>query len=108
MQFVLGYVTCKDEAEAAKIATALVKERMAACCNIVPKIRSIYKYKGKVEDTTESLLFIKTGKDKMNQVEKRVKQLHSYEVPSIIFYKSLKASDDYKTWAEGEGAVSSE
>ena len=86
-------VTCGSEEEALKIAHALVAEHLAACVNLVTPIRSIYRWEGKICDEKEWLLIIKTRKDRFEEVEKKVKSIHSYSVPEII---SLPIAEEWR------------
>ncbi len=97
-QFVVVFVTCGSEEEASKIARALVEERLAACANIVSPIRSIYRWEGKIWDEREWLLVIKTQETRFQDLEKRVKSLHSYEVPEVISLPILAGSSSYLNW----------
>jgi periplasmic divalent cation tolerance protein len=96
--FRLVLVTAGSEDEAAKIAKALVEERLAACANIVPKIRSIYRWQGKIEDNAEALLLIKTTETALPALEERVRALHSYDVPEVIALKLDQGSGPYLDW----------
>ncbi len=91
-------VTCGSEEEAGKIANALVEVHLAACVNLVSPIRSIYRWEGKVWDEKEWLLIIKTQKDRFEELEKKVKSLHSYSVPEIISLPILEGSSSYLNW----------
>lgn len=93
-------VTCGSEEEAAKIASSLVEERLAACANIIPSIRSIYRWEGKVWDEREWMLIVKTQKEKFEELEKRVKSLHSYSVPEIIALPIVQGSTAYLRWLQ--------
>ena len=78
-------VTCASAKEARKIARALVKERLAACANILASpVQSVYRWKGTVESAKEFLLIIKTTKARFPKLKATVKRLHSYDVPEII------------------------
>jgi periplasmic divalent cation tolerance protein len=96
--YVAGFVTTSSPEEGRKIADALVEERLAACVNVVDNIHSTYRWQGKVEKADESLLVIKTRKDLAESVIARVRQLHSYSVPEIIFLPIIGGSPDYLTW----------
>ncbi len=100
MSAIVVIVTASNEEEAAKIGKALVEERLAACANIVPKIRSIYRWEGKVQDDPEALMLIKTTDDLFEALIKRVKELHSYSVPEIIALPIGAGSSDYLSWIE--------
>ena len=90
------WFTCRDEKEAQKISEALVKERLAACCNIV-KARSVYIWKDRLCKEKECIVFAKTSAKKAKQCEARIKELHSYELPAIVFLQA-KASKEYGKW----------
>jgi periplasmic divalent cation tolerance protein len=92
------FVTCGSEEEALKIAHALVEERLAACVNLVSSIRSIYRWEGKIWDEKEWLLIIKTQAARFEDLEKRVKSLHSYSLPEIIALPIIKGSSSYLNW----------
>ncbi len=94
------FVTCGSEEEGLKIAHALVEERLAACVNLVSPIRSIYRWEGKVWDEKEWLLIIKTQTARFEDVEKKVKSLHSYSVPEIIALPITKGYSSYLNWLE--------
>jgi periplasmic divalent cation tolerance protein len=91
-------VTCSSEEEGLKIANALVEEHLAACVNLVYPIRSIYRWEGKICDEKEWLLIIKTQKERFEELEKKVKSLHSYSVPEIISLPILEGSSSYLDW----------
>lgn len=92
-------VTCGSAREARRIARALVEKRLAACGNMVEApVRSIYRWKGRVEGAKECLLVVKTSRKRFAALEREVKRLHSYEVPEIIALPILQGSSDYLTW----------
>lgn len=82
--------TASNEKEAMTIAQALVEREEAACVNLVPMVRSVYRWKGKVWNETEQLLIIKTTAPAFEDVKRTVKELHSYELPEIL---ALPVSD---------------
>ena len=94
------FITCGSEEEASKIAHALVDERLAACANMISPIRSIYRWQGKICDEREWLLVVKTRETRFQDLEKRVKSLHSYQVPEIISLPILAGSSSYLSWLE--------
>ena len=96
----LVYITTSSEKEAEKLALALLKKKLVACANIVPKIKSLYWWNGKIEKDSEALLLCKTLKKKEKQIEKLVKQLHSYDCPCIEFVKISRSNREYIAWAE--------
>ena len=91
-------VTTPNSAEAARIAEALVSERLAACVNVVPAIESIYRWEGKVTRDSEALLIIKTTDDRYPDLERQVKQLHSYSTPEVIAVRIEQGSEEYLQW----------
>lgn len=103
-EFVTIFVTAPDEAVAATIGRALVEESLAACVNIVPALRSIYRWQGVVEDEREVLMLIKSRRELFSQIEARVKALHPYSVPEVIALPIVEGSSEYLAWiAQGSG-----
>jgi len=98
MEAVVVYITAPSEEEGAKIAKALVEERLAGCVNIVPGIRSIYSWQGQIEDETEVLLIVKTRLKLFNTLKAKVLELHSYSVPEIIALPIVDGSEEYIKW----------
>ena len=98
----IGFVTAKNEDEAESIAKALLDSRLAACCNIIPKIKSIYRWKGNVESSEEALLIIKTQKGFEEQAINKIKAVHSYEVPAIEFIEVKNENPDSVNWIQEE------
>jgi periplasmic divalent cation tolerance protein len=95
---ILVLVTCGSEEEALKIAKALVEEHLGACVNLVSPIRSIYRWEGEVRDEKEWLLIIKTQKQRLEELERKVKALHSYSIPEIISLPITEGSSAYLNW----------
>ncbi len=95
--FSIIYITAGSIDEAKSIGRVLVEERFAACVNIFP-ITSIYRWKDNIEEAGEFVMLVKTVTSKVKDIEKRVKQLHSYEVPCIISFKMDSGSEDYLKW----------
>ena len=93
-------VTCGSEEEATKIANSLVGESLAACVNIISPVRSIYRWEGKIWDEKEWVLIIKTQKKRFEELERKVKSLHSYSVPEIIALPIVEGSESYLEWLE--------
>ncbi|MGC9194949.1 MAG: divalent-cation tolerance protein CutA [Syntrophobacteraceae bacterium] len=92
------FVTAASQEEATRIAQTLVEERLAACANIVASIRSIYRWKDKICDEQEFLIIFKTRTSKYESLEKRVKELHSYEVPEIVTFPVARGLPRYLDW----------
>jgi periplasmic divalent cation tolerance protein len=97
----LCFVTCKNSAEARRIASALLEKRLVACANLVPSIESHYRWKGKLEKAEEGLLILKTKRELQNKVEEEIKKLHSYELPVIEFVEA-NVGKAVQEWTEGE------
>lgn len=91
-------VTVGNSEEAAKIARTIVEEKLAACVNLVPSIRSIYFWKGEVCDDQETLLMIKTRETLFDRLRLRICELHGYEVPEIIAVKLHAGHEPYLSW----------
>ncbi len=99
MEYCSIYITTGDEDEARRIGRTLVEEKLAACANILP-IESIYRWKGNVEEEGEVAMFVKTRAELADEVIRRVKELHSYEVPCIVALPITKGNPDYLKWIE--------
>jgi len=91
-------VTTPNAEEAARIADLLVSERLAACVNVVPGIESIYRWEGKVTRDQEALMIIKTTGERYDELERRVKEIHSYSTPEVVALKIERGSEQYLNW----------
>lgn len=96
------FVTAPDAECAARIARALVEERLIACANLVSGVRSIYRWEGTVQEDDEVLLVLKTTADRCDAVAARVKALHPYDLPEVIALPVDGGSDDYLDWIRTE------
>ncbi len=94
----LIFSTVSSEDEAASIARTLISEQLAACVNIVGPIRSIYRWREKIEADREFLLIIKTRATHYIKVEKRIRELHSYEVAEVLSASIDRGSPPYVKW----------
>ena len=92
--------TCPDAETADKLAGALINEKLAACVNIMPGIRSVYEWLGKVEITQEHLLLIKSHQDRYAAIEATLQSLHPYQLPEIIAVAIERGSLDYLKWID--------
>jgi periplasmic divalent cation tolerance protein len=94
--------TCDSEQQAAELARALVEQRVAACVNILPGARSIYRWKDEIEETAEWLLVIKSRRDLFPALRAAVEKLHTYEVPELIAMPLVEGSEPYLAWLDRE------
>jgi periplasmic divalent cation tolerance protein len=89
------YTTFDDIIYARNIGHKLVEEQLVACVNIIPKIESIYKWKGQVETTSEVVLLAKTIEKNVKRTILRLKELHTYEVPAILVFPVVGGHKEY-------------
>jgi periplasmic divalent cation tolerance protein len=94
--------TVPNEDVALSLARTLVDERLVACVNIVPGLRSIYRYQGVIEDEHELLLVLKTGAARYPQLERRIRELHPYQVCEVIGLDVAAGSQPYLDWLTQE------
>jgi periplasmic divalent cation tolerance protein len=97
---IIVLITAGSEKEARKIAELLVKEKKAACVNIVPGVDSLFRWKGKIDSARESLLLVKTRASLFPEIIRLVKETHSYEVPEIIALSIIGGSEEYLKWLD--------
>ncbi len=101
-EFIVVYITAGSNEEAEHLARSLVEERLAACVNRIKSVQSVYRWQGKVEQSEEELLVIKTKKSLFRRLEERVRELHSYSVPEVIALPVVKGSPAYLRWLADE------
>jgi periplasmic divalent cation tolerance protein len=92
------HITAPDVEQAAAMARTLVQEGLCACVNIVPGVRSIYRYRGKLCDDAEVLCVVKTRPGLFERVNQRVLELHPYEVPEVLAFTVDEGSPAYLAW----------
>ncbi len=98
--------TAADHEEARVLGRALVEEQLAACATLIPAVESIYRWKGNIESSSETMLLLKTGVDQLAALETRLRQLHSYEVPEFLVLPIETGSRAYLDWMlEGLASV---
>lgn len=90
--------TCADEASAASLAHGIIDARLAACVNVVPRIRSIYRWQHRVEDEAEALMVIKTTAARAAELEAWLLANHPYDVPELLILPVEQGSDAYLAW----------
>lgn len=94
--------TASSAAEAEAIAQRLIEERLAACVNVVAGVRSFYRWRGKIENSPEWLLVIKSSRSRFEALRAALEKLHSYEVPEAIALPVVEGAANYLNWMEGE------
>jgi periplasmic divalent cation tolerance protein len=90
--------TCANEAEARKLAGALLEAHLAACVNVLPGCQSYYRWKGAIEESNEWLLLIKSSRAQFAAVRAAIERAHSYEVPEVIALPIVDGSANYLNW----------
>ncbi len=96
--YCLLFVTCGSEENGVAIARRLVKEKLAACVNLFPSVRSIYSWQDELCDEGEILLLIKARREDLGAIEALIGELHAYEVPEILAISLEKGSNRYLEW----------
>lgn len=101
---ILVFTTCGSEEEAGRMAERLLDSRLAACVGITPRVRSVYRWKGEIEDSEEWALTIKTRAELYPRVEAAIREAHSYEVPEILAVPVVAGWPAYLDWVDAETA----
>ena len=96
------YITTEDQAEARKIGETLVRERLAACANVLPPIQSYYWWDGEVQDSTEAALIAKTKQSLVETLIEKVKSIHSYSCPCVVALPIEAGHGPFLRWIEEE------
>jgi periplasmic divalent cation tolerance protein len=102
--FAVVYTTIDTIQDARKIGQTLVEEQLVACVNIIPKVESIYTWKGKIENEEEYVLIAKTTEANVKRTIQRIKKLHTYELPDIIVLPIVGGLKDYLDYITNETA----
>jgi periplasmic divalent cation tolerance protein len=97
---ILVSTTCGSAEEAQKLARMLVEERLAACVQIVPRIASVYRWRGAVEESEEWLLLAKSRRGLFEELRRRIRAAHSYELPEIAALSVVDGEPDYLEWID--------
>lgn len=95
-------VTAPSAEQAAELARALVEERLAACGNVLPGVRSVYRWEGSVREDAEALLVLKTTRARLEALRERVLALHPYQVPEVLALPVEAGSAAYLAWISAE------
>lgn len=98
LSILICFCTCPDAGSAAHLADTLVDERLAACVNIVPGLRSVYRWQGEVERSDEVLLLIKTTRARLPALSARVLELHPHELPEVVAVEVAGGLSAYLDW----------
>jgi len=96
------YTTIDDIKDARRMAHTLVEEQLVACVNIIPDVESVYRWKGKVEDSEEFVLICKTTNQNVKKTIQRIKTLHKYELPDVIVLPIIGGLKDYLDYIANE------
>ena len=94
--------TCDSEESAGRLARHLVEQRLAACVNILPAARSIYRWKDKTEQADEFLLVIKSRRDLFTALRAEIEKIHTYEVPEVVALPVVDGAEAYLGWLDRE------
>jgi periplasmic divalent cation tolerance protein len=97
-QFVIVLTTLPIESDAENFASQLVEEKLAACVNVLPAMRSVYRWKNAIERSDERQLLIKTASSRVPELEARLRTLHAYEVPEFLVIPVASGSATYLSW----------
>lgn len=100
--------TCATEEEAEKLARALLDARLAACVNVIPRVRSHYRWKGAIESADECLLVIKSSRGLFASLRAALEKAHSYEVPEVLAFAVVEGAANYLSWLEANLRVEPE
>jgi periplasmic divalent cation tolerance protein len=97
-KILLALSTFPDAETARRIANQLVTEKFAACANLLPGVESVYRWKEKIENANETLVIFKLSEDRQAAFQKKLRSVHPYEVPEIIFVQVAGGLPDYLRW----------
>jgi len=101
-EHIVVFITVADEEEARLISRVLLKQKKAACINIIPGVNSLFWWQEKIDSAQESLLVIKTRSALLDEITQLVKEIHSYDVPEIIALPIIGGNKDYLEWIDNE------
>ena len=101
MHALLVLTNLPDRAAAERLADALIEKRVAACVNILGPCRSVYRWEGELSEDTESLLLVKTTQERYEALERRVRELHPYQIPEILALGVGQTPPEFAAWLEG-------
>jgi periplasmic divalent cation tolerance protein len=99
---IIVLVTCPDKESANKISSSLIEKKLAACVNTINNVESIFRWKGKIEKSSENLLIIKSKKRLLKKLITDVQQNHPYQLPEILALPIIGGSKAYIDWLNNE------
>lgn len=105
LSYQLAYMTCAHEAEARKIANILLDRKLVACCNILPKMTSIYSWDGTIQEATEVILLAKSKGELQEDIQHCVQEHHTYQTPCLIFLGIDGGLPSYLDWVSASVAA---
>ena len=100
IEYIVVLITTSSLDEAKRIGTSLIDNKLAACTNIISSVESIFRWQGEVCNEKEAMLIVKTRRGIFNDLQSKVKELHSYDVPEIIALPILDGNSDYLKWLD--------
>jgi len=99
---IVVFSACSTEEEARQIARKLIEMNLAACVNIAPRVRSLYRWKGVIEEAEECLLVIKSSRDLFDRLRIELEKAHTYEIPEVVALPVVAGAPNYLNWMEKE------
>jgi periplasmic divalent cation tolerance protein len=102
------FITTANSEEAARLADMLIERRLAACVQILPEMESVYRWQGKIERQKEVLLIAKTTNSRFEELERKVREIHSYETPEIVALPVTAGSPPYLEWLKSSVSAGAE
>ena len=94
--------SCRDKIEAKRIVQELLEQRLIACASLFPEVKSLYRWEGKIEESLEVKVILKTLSEHFKAVETLIREKCSYQVPEIVMLSVEEGSPDYLKWVERE------
>ena len=98
MSAILVYVTCENEGEALAIARELVSSKIVACANIIPETKAVFNWEGVIQQQSEAIVILKSQKARLEEITKRIQEIHSYDLPCILYVSIEGGNTDFLKW----------
>ena len=102
MTSTLIYITTPSRDEALRIGRTIVRDRLAACANVLPEVTSVYRWQGEIQEDGETSLILKTRSDLVERLTQRVRELHTYDCPCVIALPIAGGNPDFLQWIAEE------